>query len=243
MIQFADEQTGYALGAEKTILETRDGGATWNDLPAAEFPSTSPESTVYHWVDFATPRVGLITGVSRPSRRGATGPLPAWRDPKGKDRRPEWPAASITLETRDGGVTWKHSTTSLFGRITRARYTREGRGLALVEFHDRFEFPSEVFSIDLRSGKSERVFRRTDRAVTDVLLSKNGGALLAAIAPPRNPAQSTLGTVHVLASRDLSSWEEQPLPEPFYAGRVWLLDSDPVLLVTDTGVVLQASPR
>jgi len=212
-VYFLNDQRGFVLGDLKRILETSDGGATWTPLAAASEPTTNPAHTVYHWIDFMSPRVGIITGSSRPPRTGRTSDLPAWRDPDRSKRRKEWPAASLTLETRDGGNSWKHSSTSLFGRITRVRYAKNGRGLALVEFHDEFEYPSEVFSIDLSSGKSERVFRRENRAVTDTLLLPDGRAILAAVAPPADPEKSTLGKVHLLSSEDLQNWEAMEVPD------------------------------
>lgn len=239
---FADSARGFACGLHKTVLETSDGGESWTPVAAAAAPETNPQHTVYHWIHFATPRVGLISGVSRPPRKGRTGPLPAWRDPD-PNRRPEWPAASLTLETRDGGRTWKHSVTSLFGTISRVRYDVSGRGLALIEFHDRFEYPSEVFAIDLRTGQSKRVFRRPDRAVTDLLLFAGGDAFLAAVAPPERQARATLGALHILRSSDLVNWQEMPAPEPpLLCGRAWLAGSSHRLaLATDTGHIFETA--
>lgn len=239
-IYFVNEQHGYAVGTEKTILETTDGGANWERLAAAEQVETNPETTSFHWIDFVTPRVGIITGSSKPPRKGLTGPMPAWRDPNKQERRPEWPGASITLETRDGGTSWKHTSTSLFGRMSKVLYSRDGRGLALLEFHDAFEWPSEIFSIDLRGGKSERAYREKTRAVTDIYLQAGGNGYLAAIEPPKDPSVSTLGRVHVLESEDLRVWREMELPV-LDAGRVWIAGSEQKLwLATDGGVVLRA---
>lgn len=240
-VYFLTADHGYALGGNKTIVETADGGRTWNPLPAAAEPSTNAEYTTYHWIDFVTARAGVITGVSHPPRTGRTGALPAWRDPHRDLRRPEWPSASITLETRDGGAAWKHSITSLFGTITRVRYARDGRGLALIEFHDAFEYPSEIFSIDLRNGRSGRAFREKDRAVTDLLVFPGGQAVLAAIEPPPDPKASTLGAVHFLAADDFSNWTEMPLDAPLQAGRLWLAGDTPGSLwaASDVGTILR----
>jgi hypothetical protein len=239
-VYFLNEARGFACGDTKRILETFDGGATWSNVPAAGEPTTNPAHTVYHWIHFLSPRVGIIAGSSRPPRTGRTSDLPAWRDPDRDKRRKEWPAASLTLETRDGGGTWRHSSTSLFGRITRVRYSKDGRGLALVEFHDEFEWPSELFSIDLSNGKSERVFRRENRAVTDFLLLPEGKALIAAVAPPDDPPKSTLGRVHLLSSSDLQTWEAVEIPE-LDAGRVWLAKGGTDLwAATDRGTILHS---
>ena len=70
---------------------------------------------------------------------------------------------SITLDTHDGGKTWTSSTASLFGQIARVRMSPAGVGLGLIAFTDNFEWPSEVFRIDWKGGKSTRVFRDHNR--------------------------------------------------------------------------------
>ncbi len=238
---FLSPERGFVCGAGRTLLETFDGGATWAQVHAADEPNTAAAHTVYHWIDFVTPRAGIVTGRSRPPRRGISGSLPAWRDANANLRRAEWPGASLTLETRDAGLSWKHSSTSLFGRISRVRYSRDGHGLAVVEFHDAFEWPSEVFVIRLRTGQSERAFRRKDRAVTDAAVFSGSSAYLAAIEPPANPAESTLGKLRVLYSTDFNEWTEMPLPEEIPAGRAFFSgkSEDNFWLATDTGFVLK----
>ncbi len=238
---FLSPERGFACGSGRTLLETFDGGAQWARVPAADEPDTVAAHTTYHWIDFVTPRAGIVTGASRPPRRGASGSLPAWRDPMKHLRRREWPSASLTLETRDAGLTWKHSSTSLFGRISRVRYSRDGHGLAVVEFHDAFEWPSEVFVIRLRTGQSERAFREKNRAVTDAVAFSGTSAYLAAIEPPADPSESTLGTLRVLHSGDFQTWTEMELPEAIPAGRAFFTGKteDNFWLATDTGFVLR----
>jgi hypothetical protein len=232
-------QKGFAVGSGKTILETADG-EQWRRVPAADEPTTNTANTIYHWIHFVTDRVGIVSGASRPARKGRTEPYPAWLDTERETRRKEWPGASLTLETRDGGKTWRNSVTSIFGKITRVRYARNGRGLALVEFHDEFEWPSEVFAIDLKTGSSERVFRSKDRAITDTWLYPGRG-YLAAIEPPAVPSEVRQGKVHVLQSDNLSDWSEVTFPQ-VEAGRVWLAGTseEEVWAATDTGVLFRA---
>lgn len=239
-VYFLNPEHGFACGAGRTILESADGGESWKRVAAADEPDTAAAYTVYHWIHFVTPRAGIITGTSRPPRRGNTGVLPAWRDPLAHVRRREWPGASITLETRDAGGAWKHSTTSLFGRISRVRYSRDGHGLAVVEFHDAFEWPSEVFGINIRTGETRRVFREKNRAVTDAVIFSGSDAYLAAVEPPANPSESNLGALRVLHSGDSAAWAEVELPEELPAGRAFFAPSGRQLfLATDTGYVLK----
>lgn len=236
---FLDERRGYVVGVNKVAMATKDGGASWTPIASSGESTSTSAYTSYHWVDFVTARAGIIAGTSRPPRHGNTGPLPAWRDPDRVNRRPEWPAASVTMETRDGGGTWKQSSTSLFGSVTHVRYARDGHGLALVEFHDNFEYPSEVFSIDLNGGKSERVFREKNRAVTDVLIFPERQALLACVEPPEDSARENTGNVHFLSG--FNQWQEEAVPQAKKAGRVWLggIRPDSVWAATDTGCILR----
>ncbi|MBL8229002.1 MAG: hypothetical protein JNL98_11010 [Bryobacterales bacterium] len=240
-LYFLDEDRGYATGGNKTALFTNDGGQTWEPIAAAAEPRTTPEYTAYTWVEFVTTRVGIIAGTSRPPRSGITDVMPAWRDPAKASRRPEWPGASLTLETRDGS-TWKHSSTSLFGRISRVKYGRDGRGLSLVEFHDVFEYPSEVFAINLRTGKSERAYREKDIAITDIALTQTGAlGLLAGVEVPADPARDDTGRVHIMTSEDLRTWVDELLPERLMARRVFIAGfrTDSLWAATDTGVILR----
>lgn len=241
---FLSADRGFVCGANKTLMETFDGGATWAPIAAAAEPDTVAAQTTYQWIDFVTPRAGIVTGASRPPRRGNTSSLPFWRDPMRTTRRREWPAASLTLETRDAGLSWKHSSTSLFGRISHVRYSRDGYGLAVLEFHDSFDWPSEVFLISIRTGQSERCFREKDRAVTDAVAFSATSGYLAAIEPPADPSESTQGLLHVLHSSDYKEWTDMPLPKPIPAGRAIFSGKieDNLWLATDSGYVLRLNP-
>lgn len=88
----------------------------------------------------------------------------------------------MLAETRDGGKTWVTSVASTFGRAARIR-SRGLRGLTVFEYGEGIEFPSEVFDLDLRTGKSQSLFCRKDVVVHDVAPLASGGAILAAIEP------------------------------------------------------------
>ncbi|MGH9626928.1 MAG: WD40/YVTN/BNR-like repeat-containing protein, partial [Bryobacteraceae bacterium] len=47
-VYFTTRERGWAVGARKTILETRDAGKTWTRLKAANDPKTSGEYTTYN---------------------------------------------------------------------------------------------------------------------------------------------------------------------------------------------------
>jgi hypothetical protein len=182
----------------------------------------------------------MIAGWSRPPRGGDAGRLPEWMDPE--NRRREWPGKGVMLQTLDGGATWDVSETSMFGRITSISLASDGRGLVLVQFFDRFEYPSEVYRVDASSNKPERVFRRQDRVVTDVLVVPRGAAYLAAVEPPGTLFHSPVpGKLKLLTSSNSSDWKEMAVDYRAVARRAVLAAAGPkhVWVATDTGMILQ----
>ncbi len=241
-LYFLDAQRGWAVGEQKSAYATQDGGRTWKRLDAADEPKTGKSTTVYDAISFAGERLGIIAGWSKPARSQER--FPEWMDPR--DQRREWPGTGITLETRDGGRTWKAEQVSMFGRITDLCIAADGRGLGLIEFFDRFEYPSEVFRLDVRTGVSGRVFRRNDRAVTDVLLYPKGSAYLAAIEPPGRLFHSPVpGKLKILKSDDLSNWTEMQVDYRAIARRAVLAEAGPgnLWVATDTGMILRLVPE
>ncbi len=241
-VWFADEQHGWAVGREKSIWETNDGGRHWVPLAVAEAPKTTKEYTQYTWITFANPYHGAITGFSQPPRRRRRR-LPAWMDPERASREREWPTLTIVIQTNDGGRTWKHSTLSMFGYISRLRLRPDGTGLLLVRFRRAFRWPSEIYRIDIRNNETDRVFRRRNRAITDVILTKGGRAYLAGYEPvgtlPDNPVP---GRVVILYSDDYRNWHEMSVDYRADARRVVLAAaSGQVWAATDTGMILKLS--
>lgn len=239
---FLDENRGWAVGLNKGVYATEDGGISWTRVEAADQPKANRDTTVYAWIAFANARDGLITGWNRPPRRDEQRRLPDWMEPERAARRRQWPSLSIILDTRDGGATWRPSVTSMFGQVTRVRLAEDGRGLGLVEFSESFNWFSEVFRLDWRTGKSERCFRRADRDVTDVALIAGGPAYLAAVEPPSDKVRLPIpGKLKVLRSRDLANWEEMEVDYRAVARRAVLAAAAPdqIWLATDTGMLLK----
>ncbi len=239
-VWFADEKRGWAVGREKSIWETTDGGRHWKPLPVADAPKTTKEYTQYTWITFANPYHGAITGFSQPPRRRRTR-LPAWMDPERASREREWPTLTIVVQTADGGRTWRHSTLSMFGYISRLRLRPDGTGLLLVRFRRAFRWPSEVYRIDIADNKTDRVFRRRNRSITDLILTPNGRAYLAGYEPvgtlPDNPVP---GRVVMLWSDDYRNWHEMDVDYRANARRVVLASAEgEVWAATDTGMILK----
>ena len=237
-VWFVDESRGWAVGRQKSVWETKDGGRRWTVLPVAAEPNTSPEYTNYTWIEFFGRLRGAISGHSEPPRRSVS-PLPDWMDPERAPR--EWPGSAIVIQTLDGGNTWKPITTSMFGRITRLRLRGQGPGLALVQFRHSFEWPSEVYLIDLAANSTERVFREKDRSITDVLFTADGRAWLGGFEPVGTMSETPVpGRVVLLHSADLKKWEGVAVDYRAVAKRVTLAASGNELwAATDTGMILK----
>ena len=237
-IHFVDENRGWAVGTRKSIWESSDGGKHWRNLPVADQPKTTRDFTTYACIAFANPATGLIAGWSKRPRTMRR--VPDWMDPESRPR--ELPSVSLLLDTHDGGAHWQVTEASLFGRVTRARLAPDGRGLNLIEFWDAFDWPSEVFRFDWRTGHTERVFRQKDRAVTDIALPPQGPAYLAAIEPPGKLPRSPIpGKLRILRSDDLAHWQEMDVDYRAVAHRAILAAPDAANLwvATDTGMILQ----
>ena len=102
-------------------------------------------------------------------------------DPEDALSRRETPHLSYTMVTHDGGKTWQAGSTSLFGQVTRARFSADGPGLGLIEYGDSATYPSEVYKLDWTTGKNQTIFRDKRYAITDVWLTKDGTSYLAGI--------------------------------------------------------------
>ncbi len=239
-VHFLTEERGFAVGREKSVWETEDGGETWTPVAAAAAPKTSKENTVYTWIEFANPLYGSILGYSEPPRSDRNR-FPDWMDPERATSRKQWPTSTIVLQTKDGGRNWEQSTTSMFGRIERMRMKPDGSGLALVRFQHQFEWPSELYRINLQKNETERTFREKDRSITGVALAGDT-AYIAGFEPPGKLIDASIpGRLVVLRSSDLENWEEMEVDYRAVARRAVLAaaDASNVWIGTDTGMILR----
>jgi photosystem II stability/assembly factor-like uncharacterized protein len=228
-VHFLDEQRGWAVGRRKALYRTSDGGTSWSLVVLAEEVAGSPEYTTFDCITFVNGRYGMVAGASLPPQ------------PASEGSRRELPHLTIFLDTRDAGATWKASTTSMFGRVTRIQFAPDGRGLGLIEFRRDFEFPSEVFSIDWKTGKSSRSFRRADCAVTDIAFGLSGQAWLAAIELGGHASSGAArGRLKIFESTDLVNWAEMRVEGRLPASRAILATAVNGLAwaATDTGTIL-----
>jgi hypothetical protein len=243
-VHFLDAMHGFAAGSGKSFYETRDGGKTWSPVAAVKQLKTRPEHTHFTAIAFAGPKVGMVAGYSRPPRESDSR-LPAWVDPEAKEFRREVPNLAVSLETRDGGATWAPGATSMFGRITRIRARPPAESVGLVEFADGFEYASEVFRVDWRTGHNARIYREKTRAITDVLLPPGGATLLggyeATGALRRLPVP---GKVKILKSNDYRVWQEMDVDYRAVCRRLVFATSPGggIWAATDSGMLLQLEP-
>jgi hypothetical protein len=239
-VHFETRDKGWAIGQKKTVLQTANGGKTWKDVPEVSALSMNADWTTFSAIDFVNGSTGVIAGRSRSPRRSD---YPIWMDPDPKKRR-EWPSLGVLLQTTDGGTTWKENKVSLFGRISQLSLTPEW-GLLLLEFDDFFDYPSEVFSLSMSTGATERCFRRKDFAITDLTITTDGVAFLGGFRPAGLLARTPVpGKVRLAWSTDCQSWVEAEVDYRAVAGRVVVsaIDKEHAWAATDTGMILRLKP-
>lgn len=242
-VWFLDEQHGFAVGFQKSAFQTTDGGKTWTALDAAAKPPASPAHAAYTQIAFDGPNTGLIMGGSTPPR--ADDPhFPTWMEPERAVRRRPAQSTTLLIETHDAGKTWESNTTDLYGSIINLRLSG-AIGLAVFSFNESFEYPTEVYRLDLKGANSDRVFREKDRRVTDAALFPGTHAFLATVEPPgRLNVAPIPGKVHILTSSNLTDWTEMHVDYKANARAVMLAgpDADHQWAATDTGMILHLLP-
>ena len=236
---FSDAQHGYAVGYQKTVSQTADGGRTWTLLPDAAKPAGDPVFTAYTQIAFDG-TLGIITGASIPPRRDL-GPFPTWMDPERASKQSKVPTQTVLLQTTDGGAHWISDASPLYGLIA-ALALAGPHALDVFSYGPSFEWPSEVYHTDLMSGSSTSVFRQKDRRVTDIALFRGPKAFLAAVEPPgRLHTVPIPGKVKILTSTDFNEWKEMPVDYRAEATTLSLAGPDPkhMWAATDTGMILR----
>ncbi len=237
-VWFLDRQHGFAAGLQKRVFETTDGGDSWKPLEILKEVQSDPVYTTFGEIAFADGK-GMISGWNIPPRRGG----PDWLDPERAAQRKQVPHYGVLLETTDGGKKWIKSDASVFGEITRMSLTPQGIGIGLITFRDIFDYPSEIMRIDMRTGRSTRIFRQKDRAITDVKMFPGSTVAFLAGYEPSGPVASSPipGKVKVLTSTDMEKWTEMTVDYRAVAHSAILAGPDEkhVWMATDTGMILK----
>jgi hypothetical protein len=239
-VHFLSATRGFAVGSKKQAWETRDGGLKWTPIAAAQSAKGDPNITAFTYIAFGDSLSGIITGHVRPQRRKYDRELPAWVDPEAAARRAV-PRVEISLDTRDGGATWTPSAASMFGDIMIIRMSPLGWGLGLLRFMEGFEYPSEVYRLNWRSGTNERIYRDKSFHITDVAIAGGGGpAYLVGVEQSGPLIESPIPRrVRVLESGNLKSWKELEVDFRASATNVRAATAGTELwLSTDSGMIL-----
>jgi photosystem II stability/assembly factor-like uncharacterized protein len=238
-VHFTSETDGWAAGAKKSILETHDGGRHWSAVQAAAEPPGKAELSAYNVIAFANQQYGFIGGLNLPPQ--AAGPdLPAWMDPQSDMSQHRLPHLIYAVATLDGGKTWKASSVSVFGETSRLRLLPNGQGLGLLVYAQDFYYPSEVYKIDLRTGRSTTIYKDQKFAVSDVWLDADGTVYLAGTVSQAKLRDVVPGKVQVLTSKDDLSWTEMPVDYRASALRVILASAEGEMwMATDSGMILK----
>jgi Photosynthesis system II assembly factor YCF48 len=237
-VWFLDEHHGFAVGYQKTVLKTSDGGRTWTPVKLAADTAGNPALTTYTQITFDGQR-GLIVGAENPLEENGHH-LPAWMTPEQAARRQEKPHQTLLLESHDHGATWAASSTETEGQLISLSVSGTA-GLNVFNFSDAFEWPSEAFHLNLATGKVALSFRQKNRRVTDAILFPGSRAFLASIEPPGRLSTLPIpGAVKILSSTGLDEWKEMDVDYRAAAGNVMLAgpDANHVWAATDTGMVL-----
>jgi hypothetical protein len=236
---FTSETRGFATSDKKRVFETSDGGLHWTPIPAAAEPPGNPNDSAYNWISFPSPLNGIIVGFNLPPSR-IPRRYPDWLDPQEAIDRRETPHLTYAMFTGDGGKSWKTTSGSLFGLVSRVRWGPNGPGLGLIQYSNGFRYPSEVYRIDPASGSSTTVFRNQNFSVTDVWVRPDGEAILAGTAVTGQMRNVVPSKVRVQRSRNLVNWSEVPVDYRAVAVHTMLAGFGASMwMATDTGMILK----
>jgi hypothetical protein len=236
-VHFLDEQHGFAIGARRSVYRTDNGGKSWEPIAAADVIRAGAESAVYNSISFADRNAGFISGYDAPPRSVR----PSWLTPDQAASRRERPTLAIRLSTTDGGRTWRPDTFSMLGRITSAAYLPDGATLAVLQFLDHYDWPSEVRRFET-TGTSTAVFGAKDRDITDLLVLPDGTVYLAALEVEGRLQHSPIPRrLRILKSTDLFTWTEMAVDYRASAVHAILrrAPDGAVWVATDTGMMLK----
>ncbi|HWE51108.1 MAG TPA: YCF48-related protein [Bryobacteraceae bacterium] len=242
-VWFLDKQHGFAAGLQKRVVETTDGGATWTPLAILKEIGDPKDARSLAFLTFGEISFegnnGIISGWNVPPTRGG----PDWMQPEAVSKRKQVPHYTVLLQTTDAGKTWFKGEASLFGEATRLSMTTQGTGLGLLEFRDEFEFPSEVYRINLHGGASESSYKTKEVAITDVkLFNGSNRAFIAGYETAGKVYRSPIpGKLRILTSTDRENWTEMPVDYRAVAHGAMITgpDEDHVWVATDTGSILK----
>jgi hypothetical protein len=120
------------------------------------------------------------------------------------------------------------------------------RGAVVFQYRESFAWPSELFLIDLRSGKSWTVLRRKDLVIHDMLLFSDGSMLAAATQPSGRLRSSPIpGKLRVFWSPDSVEWFEMKVDYRAAGNSATFsqCSDGTIWIATDEGAFVQLAPQ
>jgi hypothetical protein len=161
-------------------------------------------------------------------------------DPQSGMDQHRLPHLIYTVTTRDGGKTWRSASASVFGETSSVRFLPNGLGLGLMVYAQDFYYPSEVYKIDWRTGRSSTIYKDQKFAVSDVWLDPDGTAYLAGTVSQAKLRDVVPGKVQVLMSKDDIDWTEMPVDYRASGHRAMLASAEgEIWMATDAGMILK----
>ena len=236
-VRFVSRERGWAIGANKTVIETRDGGKRGAGKSSGGTRHRTRNRTTFHAMEFAQPEtIGIIAGKSGRNRESRS---PLWLDP-----RPDPKRANVPAFPSAGNARWRSNldnqqSVHVWTYFARSGLRKDGVGLALVEFDDYFEFPSEMYRL---KPKSEELRVCSGARTLPSRTSSSGDKAYAAGFEPsgtifRSPVP---GKVRITRSGNLTDWIECEVDYRAVATRVMLAPAgDQMWAATDTGMILK----
>lgn len=237
---FGTPQTGIGFGLGKVFYRTEDGGQTWSVVPESENLKLQSPQTYLRSMAMLPSGAGMLVGDST-----AVAPedpaLPDWMTPDRALTRRNLPGSAVLFQTHDAGKTWNGQLSSAFGAVRRVRMG-PSRGAIAFQYRESFAWPSELFLLDLKTGKNWPVLRRKDLIIHDMLLFSDGSLLAAATQPTGRLRNSPIpGKLRIFWSPDAAAWFEMKVDYRATGNSAtFALCSDgSIWLATDEGAIVQ----
>ena len=206
-VWFATPESGLAFGVGKVFYRTANGGRSWSAVPESESLNLESPQTYLRSMAMLPSGAGMLVGDSTavPPESAA---LPDWMTPERALNRKNLPGTAVLFQTHDGGKTWNGQLSSAFGTVRRVRMG-PSRAAVVFQYRESFAWPSELFALNLRTGKNQPVLRRKELVIHDALLFSDGSVLAATTQPSGRLRNSPIpGKLRVLWSPDAESWFE-----------------------------------
>jgi photosystem II stability/assembly factor-like uncharacterized protein len=238
-VWFAAPESGFAFGVGKVFYRTADGGRKWSAVPESESLNLQSPQTFLRSLAMLPSGAGMLVGDSTAAPPEAA--LPDWMTPDRAMSRKSLPGTVVLFQTHDGGKSWNGQLSSAFGSVRRVRMG-PSRAAVVFQYGESFAWPSELFALNLRTGKNSTVLRRKDLVIQDALLFSDGSMLAAATQPSGRLRNSPIpGKLRVFWSPDAEAWFEMKVDYRATGNSATFAScSDGTLwIATDEGAIVQ----